>query len=258
MRKYRYSYHTIVQYSAPVSGHQFMLRCTPSENESQLIVEQQMNMLTSAAMFNNRDVFGNYITYGNMMESHDIFVVASSGIVHCSEYKIRDNAPNPIYAVPTRVTQVSSEMLEMGAAVSKSGTPVEQARALAAEVNFHLVYTKGVTNTETTAVESFNLAKGVCQDYAHILIALCRERAIFARYVVGYVVGTGETHAWVEIFSEGAWYGIDPTYNLLIDYGYIKVAQGRDAADCSVIRGVYIGRVNSETQVKVVVEEIPI
>ncbi len=81
-------------------------------------------------------------------------------------------------------------------------------------------------------------------------------RSLHARYVMGYVIGEGETHAWVEVWSDGAWYGVDPTHNCVVESGYIKVAHGRDAADCSVVRGMRKGVSATASQVRVVVEEI--
>ena len=67
------------------------------------------------------------------------------------------------------------------------------------------------------------LGKGVCQDYSHILIALCRKYKIPARYVVGMIIGEGATHAWVEVYYDGCWYGLDPTHNKEVDDYFIKI-----------------------------------
>ena len=76
---------------------------------------------------------------------------------------------------------------------------------------------------ETTAAEVLERKEGVCQDFAHLMIALCRQRGIPARYVNGFLVGEGETHAWVEIFDGYNWLGFDPTHNCRISDGFISL-----------------------------------
>ena len=79
---------------------------------------------------------------------------------------------------------------------------------------------------------------------------------IGARYVCGFMQGEGVTHAWVEVYCNGYWLALDPTHNRKIEYGYIKLAQGRDAADCPVNRGVFTGSAIQTTHVEVIVEEV--
>lgn len=119
-----------------------------------------------------------------------------------------------------------------------------------------MCYSPGSTQIDTTAIEVFQQRKGVCQDYAHILIAMCRACGIPARYVNGFMQGVGVTHAWVEVLVNGEWRGIDPTNNRLIEYGYIKLAHGRDAMDCRVNRGVFTGNATEQTEIRVIVEEL--
>lgn len=255
-KRYRFSYQTVVSYFRSVSHHHFLLRCFPHNCGCQKVLEQQFYMLDSTSIHQSKDIFGNSIQYGTMMDKHDLFVVALSGIVDCQKYIIEDQKPSYLFVVPTKLTQVNKKMITFGLKVASLGSHLEQAQALASEIYGFLSYSTGATSTQTSAAECFDLERGVCQDYTHLLIALCRHRGIYARYVAGFVVGTGETHAWVEVYSNGAWYGIDPTHNLLVEYGYIKISHGRDASDCSVVRGMHRGEASHTTQVRVVVEEI--
>lgn len=106
-------------------------------------------------------------------------------------------------------------------------------------------YVPDSTNTDTTVAEVLELKKGVCQDYTHLFISICRANKIPARYVSGYLnqgigfQGASQLHAWVETFLPGlGWMGFDPTNNLLVDENYIKIAHGTDYNDCSPIKGV--------------------
>lgn len=116
-------------------------------------------------------------------------------------------------------------------------------------------YEKGVTTFLTTAEEAMTLKKGVCQDYAHILIALLRMMRIPARYVVGMMTGEGFSHAWVEMEADGKWYGLDPTNDVLVDENYIKISHGRDYDDCIVNKGLFTGMASQKQDIRVIVCE---
>ena len=119
-------------------------------------------------------------------------------------------------------------------------------------------YETGSTNMRTTAEEAWQQKKGVCQDYAHILIALCHLAKIPARYVTGMLVGEGFSHAWVEILSDGVWHGIDPTHACLALDNYIRIGIGRDATDCMINKGIMKGGGMQVQTVKVLVEELSV
>jgi transglutaminase-like putative cysteine protease len=98
---------------------------------------------------------------------------------------------------------------------------------------------------KSTANDALKVKSGVCQDYTHIFISMCRYNGIPARYVSGYLnqgvnfLGNSLMHAWTEAFVPGVgWIAFDPTNNLLVDENYIKVSHGADYADCSPIKGV--------------------
>lgn len=256
IRRYKYSYQTIVRYSTDVTNHHFLLRCTPIEGENQRIIEQEINLLSPTYMNRSMDVFGNIIHYGSMINRHDLFVVASSGVVECDNYGFRDDAPKQIFLSPTPLTSCDSRMSEFCDGACSAPSAVDQAMVLAGQIFHYMDYAPNITTIHTKANESFRLRKGVCQDFAHILIAMCRRRSIYARYVAGFVVGTGQTHAWVEVYDGGVWYGVDPTYNLFITSNYVKIAHGRDATDCSVTRGLYTGIASESTEVRVVLESL--
>ncbi len=260
MRRYRYSYHTIVSYDALVTHHAFQLRSMPHENSCQHIVSHAIDHLKGFEIAEGEDCFGNTIYYGCAPEFHDLFVVASVGVVQCESYRVEDVLRvSPIYLSSTRMTHLSPQLMDFAREVTpQAGGSLQRAEILASAIYNRMCYQAGVTTTETTAAQSFEMGQGVCQDFAHILIALCRNCGVNARYCVGFLVGTGETHAWVEVYveSEGVWYGVDPTHNRIIEYDYIKIAHGRDASDCSVIRGVHRGRAEHTTQIRVVVEEV--
>jgi len=108
-----------------------------------------------------------------------------------------------------------------------------------------LSYTPQSTDIDTQIGEVLLHRKGVCQDYAHLFISVCRKNKIPARYVSGYLnqgidfVGSSQMHAWAEALIPGmGWVGFDSTNNLLADHHYLKIAHGTDYRDCSPIIGI--------------------
>ena len=98
----------------------------------------------------------------------------------------------------------------------------------------------------------------MCQDYTHIMLGLCRHLGIPARYVAGFMIGEGATHAWLEVYARGHWIGIDPTNNRVVDDMYIKMSEGRDASDCIIDKGVFFGNVQQKQSVFVKVTQEPL
>jgi transglutaminase-like putative cysteine protease len=107
-------------------------------------------------------------------------------------------------------------------------------------------YEFGVTTVRTTAAEALAAGRGVCQDYAHVMLALCHVLALPARYVSGHLLGQGGTHAWVEVIvaaGDGAIaVPFDPCNARMADSRYVTVATGRDYADVAPTSGSYQGQ----------------
>lgn len=126
----------------------------------------------------------------------------------------------------------------------------------------YVKYEKDVTSTQTRLDEILRIKAGVCQDHAHLFIAIMRANGIPARYVSGYLSqgtsfnGTSAMHAWAEAFIPGiGWTGFDPSNNLLADVHYIKVGHGLDYTDCMPIKGVFWAKGDSRTEHSVKVVE---
>ncbi len=109
----------------------------------------------------------------------------------------------------------------------------------------HFQYEHDVTGIRTTAVEALRLGRGVCQDYAHIMLVLCRLCGLPARYVSGHMLGEGGTHAWVEVLVPGERDGtalavpFDPTHDRRASLSYLTIATGRDYFDVAPTSGTY-------------------
>lgn len=147
--------------------------------------------------------------------------------------------PTARWLAPTALTTADEP-------ISWLARPVADAAAICARVHAAMSYRFGVTGVRTTAAAALLGGVGVCQDYAHVMIAACRQAGIPARYVSGHLVGEGGSHAWVETLERGpdgtwrcrAW---DPTHDRPAEHGYLTVAVGRDHAEVAPVSGTFRG-----------------
>ena len=132
-------------------------------------------------------------------------------------------------------------------------------RRLGEHIHRTFTYRPNSTGVSTRAPDALRLRAGVCQDYAHVLVGLCRSLRIPALYVSGYFFtpGADASHAWAEVYVPGhGWRGLDPTHGTQPDDRYIKVAVGRDYADVAPTRGHYKG--TQKRSIDVAVEIVPV
>jgi len=131
------------------------------------------------------------------------------------------------------------------------------AEAILHHVHAALRYERGRTHVGTSASEAMALGSGVCQDYTHIMLAICRLAGLSARYVSGLLPGEGQMHAWVEVLLPGTsqkpptWVGYDPTHQRRCDERYIAVAVGRDYQDIAPTSGYYEGEAKNRLDMTV-------
>jgi transglutaminase-like putative cysteine protease len=145
----------------------------------------------------------------------------------------------PLTAVDSRIEAVAREL------VWRHSEPEEFAEAVSAWVYHAMRYRHGATTVQTTASESLGLGHGLCQDYSHIMLAICRAAGLPARYVSGHMLGEGGSHAWVEVLlwdGHGGYQPVafDPTNNRRATPAYITVSVGRDYRDVSPTTGSFI------------------
>ena len=154
----------------------------------------------------------------------------------------------------------TDDLLAFARAVAPADADVAAtAHALAGAIYASCAYEPGSTDISTTADAVLAGRRGVCQDFAHLLIALCRGLGLPARYVSGYLYDSDKpadailaSHAWTEVFLEGrGWLGIDPTHNRATGALYTRVAIGRDYADAAPVRGIYQGDAKETLEVRV-------
>jgi transglutaminase-like putative cysteine protease len=134
------------------------------------------------------------------------------------------------------------------------------AQGLMTKLHTELKYAPGATTIATPVTEVLEIRRGVCQDFAHLMIACLRSRGLAARYVSGYVrslVGSAASHAWVAVYVPPfGWIELDPTNDTLVSTDHIAVAWGRDFGDVSPLRGIILGGGHHSLTVDVKVEHL--
>lgn len=170
-----------------------------------------------------------------------------------------DQLPHPVlaYLLQSRYCP-SDKMDEQARRIAGDALPgYDQAEQIRAWIHAMLIYQYGVSTTATDALDTLNQGAGVCRDFAHVGIALCRSLQIPARFVVGYLHGLQpmDLHAWFEAFVGGRWYTFDATQDAPRG-GRIVLAYGRDAADVAFLSdyGTQPLQIN---QMQVDVQELP-
>lgn len=244
MQTVEFSYSMQIQFSAPVVRHCFSLRCLPFNNEYQRIRELFLEVSPHNVLTETADGFGNRILTDRITEEHTEFSVYVNGIAEIDIAQKAPEALNGIYKYASQYTKCGESLTalaEVCRPLCENKTPTETANTVMQELRKRFIYQSGATNVNTTAEEALILGKGVCQDFAHMQIAVCRALSVPARYVVGMQEGTGETHAWVEVYDNGIWVGIDPTNNKMVDDRYLTLSHGRDFGDCGINRGLFVG-----------------
>jgi transglutaminase-like putative cysteine protease len=147
---------------------------------------------------------------------------------------------------PTRLTAADDRLSALAIGLSRHHDKgLELADRICAEVHAAITYEYGMTTVETTAAEVLAGGRGVCQDQAHLMLAVCHLLGLPARYVSGHLLGQGGTHAWVEVIvpsgGEAVAIPFDPCHDRRGDTRYVTVATGRDYADVAPTSGTYIG-----------------
>jgi transglutaminase-like putative cysteine protease len=157
------------------------------------------------------------------------------------------HSPRLLRATP--LTAADERLRDMAAGLAREtaghDNPEERAARICAATSGALRYQHGVTSVATTAAQALAGGAGVCQDFAHVMLALCHLVQLPARYVSGHLLGQGGTHAWVEVIVPRAGHAeavaFDPCNGRRTDSGYVTIATGRDYADVAPASGSYFG-----------------
>ena len=207
-----------------------------------------------------RDAHGNVVAWLQADQVPEAIEFRLAAVIE----RVRDDGPALVPAAalprllrPTPLTAPDERLRDLAAGLA-GPDPEETAQRICDTVAAALTYESGVTSVQTTAAQALAGGRGVCQDFAHVMLAVCRIAGLPARYVSGHLLGQGGTHAWVEVLLTrggpgGAARGgtacdaaaeavaFDPCNGRRTDGGYVTIATGRDYADVAPVSGSYLG-----------------
>jgi transglutaminase-like putative cysteine protease len=145
---------------------------------------------------------------------------------------------------PTRLTAPDEALRDLATRCATADAE-ETAERACGVAHAALSYEYGVTTVRTTAAQALAAGRGVCQDSAHVMLAMCRLLGVPSRYVSGHLIGQGGTHAWVEVLVQrddrAVALAFDPCHGRRAGHSYVTVAVGRDYADVAPTSGTYVG-----------------
>ena len=245
------------EYPAPIRNLNHRLVVIPPERfGDQRRLRHRVSAGIDGVRFENRqDRFGNVIVEAFAPRvSSAIEFLAEVSVERSSEEQNRlpDGWQRDAYLLePTRLTAADSRIRRAADELAESTAwGLDLADRINDWVYQSMTYKWGVTGVRTTASEALALGFGVCQDYAHIMLATCRSAELPARYVSGHLVGQGGTHAWVEVIlpagdgtGDGIAWAFDPTHASRGGLEYVTIAVGADYSDVAPTSGTYVSRV---------------
>jgi transglutaminase-like putative cysteine protease len=281
---------TAYSYETTVASATLALRVTPRDEVGQRCIEHKLDISPSpASVTSERDFYGNAVNIVTIDIPHtelNIKAIARVEIAHQVASQLpdlewervadaalsaRDLSPQApahfLFASPgielaDDVTRYAHESFQQGRGI------IESCRELAQRIKREFTYQPETTEISTPLTQAFAERRGVCQDFAHIMIAGLRGLGLSAAYVSGYIrtipppgkrrlMGADATHAWVSVwcgFDDG-WVGFDPTNAIQTANDHIALAVGRDFLDISPVYGVFVG--SGATKLHVEVDVIP-
>jgi transglutaminase-like putative cysteine protease len=269
--RYDIYHRTRYDYAAPVRDSFNDVRLQPMPIPEQAVENFLLRVLPAARLTHFKDFYSNWVNHFEIPESHNYLLIEAQSRVNtrplaplpvegeiCSFEKMRE-APNIErcfdYLQASRYVEITPEAWRLAVdATHDLEDAWLAALALMKYVHGLLKYEPNSTNVHTHMSEVLKDRRGVCQDFAHLMLGLCRALKIPARYVSGYLAteSASATHAWVEVFVPGhGWRGLDPTHDCQIGETYVKLGNGRDYADVSPISGNYRGTLERKMTVEV-------
>lgn len=260
---------TSFTYDTPISEAYTEMRLRPMDIGGQRCLSFDLKTEPRGEVFQYTDRFANDVRYFDVLHPHQkLKVVAYSEVLTPDTFENDTRELSPLdmydYRLPSFYVPLTDRLRRIAEQYAVSGDVRATVTAFMGALRGSIKYVKGVTDVHTNADQVLDIASGVCQDFTHVMLALCRSQAIAARYVSGYLYQLGDgtsdeaaSHAWVDVFSpQEGWISLDPTHNCLQTPYYVRVAVGRDYGDVSPTRGVYRGNAEEELDVQVLLRRI--
>jgi len=287
---------TRYDYTPPVETAQHLAHLKPMDTQSQRLVSHALTISPTPAQRNEApDVYGNARAFFALESTHEELVVTADSVVDTSSpvlspdvarelpweevrerfRYVKDTAYDPAsdFVFPSRYVPRHDDFAAYARPSFAPGRPAfDVAMDLTLRMYRDFEYDSESTEISTPAIEALAQRRGVCQDFAHIMIACLRTMGLPARYVSGYLltqpppgrprlIGADASHAWVSVYlpgaeGPGAWADFDPTNGRQPGEDYVTLAIGRDYSDVSPMRGVLHGGARHTLDVSVTVRPL--
>lgn len=281
----RATHKTLYSYSMPSIESHNEVRLMPLNDWAQSCIDFQLKVQPNCKVFSYEES-GGTVHYFGVRSAHPYLEIVAEAVVETKlenpfdglnliepdwEFYERDAtrqgnaeflAESPYIAINREVTEIANDVR-----LSSKDVVSHFLMKLAHWIHETLTYDTDATHVHTKLYEVLEIKAGVCQDFAHLMIACCRSIGIPSRYVSGYLYvggmdglrGEQATHAWLEcLLPSGKWLAIDPTNDVLVNDRYVAVHTGRDYSDVTPTRGVYIGTPAKSLDVSVHVDRIDV
>jgi transglutaminase-like putative cysteine protease len=251
------------RYAAPVRASHNEARLTPPTVDGQRTLQATLAITPAVRPLRYVDYWGTTVDSFDVDVPHTELVVLATSTVDTAAPRpdpdnidwsglttpdVRDRFAELL--APSQFVRAEAELEEVGQSLRSGSTPMQAGRKAAEWTHEALRYQRGATHVRTSSAEARAAGRGVCQDFAHVALALLRAAGLPARYVSGYlhpIVGAevgdavaGESHAWVEYWA-GDWIAVDPTSLADVGSRHVLLARGRDYGDVRPLSGVYSG-----------------
>jgi transglutaminase-like putative cysteine protease len=241
---YVFSNEVTYEYPAPIRTlrHQFVVVPRMRHGDQRRIVHRLHADIPGRATMRRRyDQFGNPVYEVRAAEVPQRISFGVRAVLRRSRDVPADRPWRIVHRSATSLTAVDDELRLAAATIAGRAIGLRAALAIGEGVRAAMTYEFGPTGVRTTAAEAWAMQRGVCQDMAHVMIAMCRARGVRARYVSGHLLGDGASHAWVEVHDDatGRTLAYDPTHGRPTDLRYVTVAVGRDYRDVAPTAGSY-------------------
>jgi transglutaminase-like putative cysteine protease len=261
---------TRYKYSGPIAETVMEVRLRPMDGNGQRCLKFDLDVSAGIKPRDYRDGYGNSVHYFNLVRPHTRLSITSTSVVEtgldldadAGEELVHDflRFRSPVKDVPGVRELAGRHPISDPA----SGPSVEQALdELTLTISREFAYDRAVTNVYSAVDEVLELRAGVCQDFAHLVIAAARAMGVPARYVSGYIHTPGgrgsasASHAWAEAWVPGrGWVGYDATHPVRTSENHVRLAVGRDYSDAAPTRGIYVGSATGTMEVRVRTREV--
>jgi transglutaminase-like putative cysteine protease len=279
-------YRTVFTYTELVSESQNELRACPASDDCQRLLDYRVSVSPSARVYSYVDSWGTRVDAFGLRKPHLSMEVVAEAAVETRPRPLPTAAPNLTSLTRPEFVDAHYEYLQSDRNTTPGAGIEDAARrqvslagpdvvgtilAIQRFVGSSLRYEPGSTEIGIQVEQVLSAGVGVCQDYAHLAVAMCRAVGIPARYVSGYLFTEDDhlgadaeqdtvvvqTHAWIEAAVPGwGWLALDPTNSQLVGERHVKIGHGCSYDDVQPLRGVFLGPATSDVQPRVEIRRV--